>query len=796
MRGSYRLRQLQHRSFCSRSSVKTHQPINISFGNPSNPNPIPWKKKQTQKPKKGRLSNASDSEVVKFNMEISTQMRNGQCGEALRVFNAMPRRSSVSYNAMISGYLANGRFDDAKDLFDKMPERDLVSWNVMLSGFVRNKDLGGARALFERMKERDVVSWNAILSGYAQNGYVDEARKVFEMMPCRNEISWNGLLAAYVQNGKVESARRLFESKADWQAVSWNCLMGGFVKQKRLVEARQLFNRMPGRDEVSWNTMITGYAQNGGMSEARRLFEESPVRDVFAWTAMLSGYVQNGMLDEARRIFDEMPDKNLVSWNAMIAGYVQCKRMDMAMKLFEAMPCKNVSSWNTILTGYAQSSNIDGARKVFDSMPRRDSISWAAIIAGHAQNGFSEEALRLFVKMKRDGERLTRSSFSCALSTCAEVAALELGKQLHARLAKAGFESGCYVGNALLGMYCKCGCIEEAYDVFQAISEKDVVSWNTMIHGYARHGFGSKALMVFDSMKAAGIKPDEVTMVGVLSACSHTGLVDRGREYFHSMNREYSITANPKHYTCLIDLLGRAGLLEEAQNLMKTMPFEPDAATWGALLGASRIHGNTVIGEKAAKIIFEMEPENAGMYVLLSNLYASSGRWGDVGKMRLKMRDIGVRKVPGYSWIEVKNKVHTFSVGDSVHPEKDNIYAFLEELDLKLKREGYVSSTKLVLHDVEEEEKEHMLRHHSEKLAVAFGILSIPAGRPIRVMKNLRRIYCKYSHCFKCQDSGPQKSECLIRRRGNGKEYGAEVKENITHEELQPFGPNHQLTHH
>ncbi|PRQ15919.1 putative tetratricopeptide-like helical domain, DYW domain-containing protein [Rosa chinensis] len=739
MRGSYRLTQLQYRSFCS-SSAKAQKPINVSFGNPTNPNPIPWKKTKTQKQKSSlnRLSNASDSEVVKFNMEISTQMRNGQCEEALRVFNAMGRRSSVSYNAMISGYLANGKFDDAKNVFDKMPERDLVSWNVMLSGYVRNRDLGGARALFERMPEKDVVSWNAILSGYAQNGYVDEARKVFEMMPKKNEISWNGLLAAYVQNGRIESARRLFESKADWQAVSWNCLMGGFVKQKRLVDARQLFDRMPARDEVSWNTMITGYAQNGGMSEARTLFDKSPVRDVFAWTAMLSGYVQNGMLDEARRIFDEMPEKNSVSWNAMIAGYVQDKRMDMAVKSFEAMPFKNVSSWNTILTGYAQSGDIDGARKVFDSMPRRDSISWAAIIAGHAQNGFGEEALRLFVEMKRDGERLTRSTFSCALSTCAEVAALELGKQLHGRLAKAGFESGCYVGNALLVMYCKCGCIEEAYDAFQEISEKDVVSWNTMIYGYARHGFGSKALMVFDSMKAAGIKPDEVTMVGVLSACSHTGFVDRGREYFHSMNREYGITANAKHYTCLIDLLGRAGRLEEAQNLMRTMPFEPDAATWGALLGASRIHGNTELGEKAAKIIFEMEPENAGMYVLLSNLYASSGRWGDVGKMRLKMRDKGVRKVPGYSWIEVQNKIHTFSVGDSIHPEKDNIYAFLEELDLKMKREGYVSSTKLVLHDVEEEEKEHMLRHHSEKLAVAFGILSIPAGRPIRVMKNLR----------------------------------------------------------
>lgn len=223
-----------------------------------------------------------------------------------------------------------------------------------------------------------------------------------------------------------------------------------------------------------------------------------------------------------------------------------------------------------------------------------------------------------------------------------------------------------------------------------------------------------------------------------MSACSHTGLIDTGKAYFYSMTQDYGIIANSKHYTCMIDLLGRAGRLDDAQNLMRNMPFEADAATWGALLGASRIHGNAELGEKAAEMIFELEPWNAGMYVLLSNLYASSGRWREVGKMRLKMRDTGLKKVPGYSWVEVQNKIHTFSVGDSTHPQSDKIYAFLEELDLRMKHEGFVSSPKLVLHDVEEEEKEQMLKYHSEKLAVAFAILNIPAGRPIRVIKNLR----------------------------------------------------------
>ncbi|KAI3808275.1 hypothetical protein L1987_24224 [Smallanthus sonchifolius] len=680
----------------------------------------------------------SDSKIVQWNTAITNYMRTAQCDSALRIFQSMTRRTSVSWNAMISGYLFNHRFNHARQMFDKMPNRDLVSWNVMINGCARNGNLGAARKLFDQMPHRDAVSWNAMLSGYAQNGYVEEARMVFDRMPNKNSISWNGILAAYVQNGRIEDARKLFESNSVWDVISWNCLMGGYVRKKKLVDARALFDRMPMRDEVSWNTMISGYAQNGHLSEAHKLFDESPVKDVYTWTAMVSGYVQNGMVDEARRVFDEMPVKNSVSWNAIIAGYLQCNKINVAKELFDAMPCKNVSSWNTMITGFAQSGFIDLARDLFEKMPWRDCISWGAIISGYAHLGHNEEALSLFVEMKRNGEKANRSIFSCILSTCAETTALELGYQLHGQLVKVGIGSGWYVGNALLSMYCKCGNIDEANVIFEEISDKDIVSWNTIIAGYARHGFGKEALRVFESMKRSGVKPDEVTMVGVLSACSHSGLVDRRTLYFHTMNCDYGITTNSKHYTCMIDLLGRAGRLDDAQNLMKNMPFEPDAATWGALLGASRIYGNTELGEKAAEMVFQMEPDNAGMYVLLSNLYAASGRWGDVRAMRLKMRDTGIKKVPGYSWVEVQNKIHVFSVGDTTHPDTVRIYGYLEELDFRLKQEGYISSPKLVLHDVEEEEKEHMLRYHSEKLAVAFGILNIQGGRPIRVFKNLR----------------------------------------------------------
>ncbi|KAL4573483.1 hypothetical protein LXL04_020291 [Taraxacum kok-saghyz] len=680
----------------------------------------------------------SDSNIVQSNTAITNYMRSGQCDSALCIFEKMTRRTSVSWNAMISGYLLNRRFDLACQMFEKMPERDLVSWNVMITGCVRNGNLGAARRLFDQMPHRDAVSWNALLSGYAQNGYVEEARKVFDKMPYKNSISWNGILAAYVQNGRLDEACELFESNPSWDVISWNCLMGGYVRSKRLPDARRLFNKTPNRDQVSWNTMISGYAQNGLLSEAQKLFNESPIRDVFTWTAMVSGYVQNGMLDEARKVFDEMPVKNSVSWNAIIAGYLHSNKLDTANELFTSMPSKDISSYNTMITGFAQNGFIDNAMDLFNKMPHRDPISWGAIISGYSHLGHNEKALRLFIDMKRDGERANRSIFSCILSTCAEITALELGNQLHSQIIKVGLVSSFYVGNALLAMYSKCGDIEEANITFEEITYKDIVSWNTIINGYARHGYGKKALKLFESMKRNKVKPDEVTLLGVLSACSHTGLVDIGTQYFHTMESKYSITPNTKHYTCMIDLLGRAGRLDAARDLITTMPFEPDAATWGALLGASRIHNNTELAEKAAKKVFQMEPDNAGMYVLLSNLYAASGRWGDVGTMRLKMRDKMVKKVPGVSWVEVQNKIHTFSVGDLTHSDTPQIYGFLNDLDFKLREEGYVCLPKLVLHDVEEEEKEHMLKYHSEKLAVAFGILNVPNGRPIRVFKNLR----------------------------------------------------------
>uniref|UniRef100_A0A453KM04 DYW domain-containing protein n=1 Tax=Aegilops tauschii subsp. strangulata TaxID=200361 RepID=A0A453KM04_AEGTS len=631
-----------------------------------------------------------DADVIRRNKAITVHMRAGRVGEAERLFDAMPSRSTSTYNAMLAGYASNGRLPVALSLFRSIPRPDTFSYNTLLHALAVSSSLTDARSLFDEMPVKDSVTYNVMISSHANHGLVSLARKYFDLAPEKDAVSWNGMLAAYVRNGRVQEARELFNSRTEWDAISWNALMAGYAQLGRMAEAQELFDRMPQRDVVSWNTMVSGYARGGDMVEARRMFDMAPVRDVFTWTAVVSGYAQNGMLEDARMVFDAMPERNPVSWNAMVAAYVQRRMMEKAKELFDIMPCRNVASWNTMLTGYAQAGMLDEARAVFDMMPQKDAVSWAAMLAAYAQGGFSEETLQLFIKMGQ-----------CA-------------------------------------MYFKCGNMEDARNAFEQMEDRDAVSWNTVIAGYARHGFGKEALEVFDMMRATSTKPDDITLVGVLAACSHSGLVEKGISYFYSMHHDFGVTAKPEHYTCMIDLLGRAGRLDEAQGLMKDMPFEPDATMWGALLGASRIHRNSKLGKSAAEKIFELEPENAGMYVLLSNIYASSGKWRDVGKMRVMMEDRGVKKVPGFSWMEVQNKVHTFSVGDCVHPEKEKIYAFLEDLDMRIKKAGYVSATEMVLHDVEDEEKEHMLKYHSEKLAVAYGILNIPVGRPIRVIKNLR----------------------------------------------------------
>lgn len=358
---------------------------------------------------------------------------------------------------------------------------------------------------------------------------------------------------------------------------------------------------------------------------------------------------------------------------------------------------KDVFVGSALVDMYIKCDNIDNAFKVFDKMPERNVVSWTAMMVGFAQKGYGDKALSHFSQMHCAGMKPDELTFASVLSACASLTALEQGKQVHVHIVRSGYEAFVGVSNALVTMYAKSGSIDDAEQVFKKMLVQDEVSWTALVVGYAHHGLAKEALEVFDEMLSKGMSPDHVTFIGVLSACNHAGLIDEGCRYFDSMTKCHQITPKVDHYACMIDLLGRSGRLNEAETLIDNMPFEPDATVWGALLSACRTHGNVDVGKRAAEKLFELEPRNAATYVQLSNTYAAAGRWDDAARVRRMMKERGVKKVAGCSWIEVKSKWHAFVAGEKSHPQLKEITEILKKLSGKMKEAGYLPDNNFVM---------------------------------------------------------------------------------------------------
>jgi pentatricopeptide repeat protein len=354
---------------------------------------------------------------------------------------------------------------------------------------------------------------------------------------------------------------------------------------------------------------------------------------------------------------------------------------------------------NALLDMYVKCGNLKDAQKVFDNMLDKEVISWNAMIAGYGQTGQGEKAMKLFFQMQIGGMDKDHFTYTSVLSASASLVAVEQGKLVHAHIIKTGYESNVSVGNTLVDMYAKCGSINAAHKVFENMPEKDVVSFNAIIAGYAHHGHGNEALRFFEQMQLVGMQPNDITFICILSACSHVGLVNEGCNYFNSMCRDHNIKPRMEHYACMVDLLSRAGCLYEVEEFIHEMPFKPGAVIWRTLLGACRVHGNIELGKLAAEYALELEPQDSATYVLLSNMFAAAGMWDEAENVRKLMRARKVKKEPGQSWIEIKNKMHTFIVGDRFHPQTEEIYAKLETLTCQMKGAGYIPDTSFVLHD-------------------------------------------------------------------------------------------------
>ncbi|XP_076949596.1 pentatricopeptide repeat-containing protein At2g34400-like [Bidens hawaiensis] len=451
------------------------------------------------------------------------------------------------------------------------------------------------------------------------------------------------------------------------------------------------------------HSLISMYSKCGEVGCARQVFDEITERDLVSWNSMISGYAQRGFPGSALELFEKMKgegfepnemtlvsvlgacgDLGNLSLGRVIEGYV----VDNKMKV-------NTYIGSALIGMYAKCGDLVSARRIFDRMSKKDLVTWNAMITGYAQSGLANEAISLFNVMKDEGVSANNITLSGVLSACALVGALDIGRSVDAYASERGLQQDVYVGSALIDMYAKCGTVDHAYKVFESMPFKNVVTWNAMISALAFNGQPREAISLFNRMSEENddITPDEVTFVGVLAACVHGGMVDQGRRFFDLMKSSFSLVPKIEHYSCMVDLLSRAGLVYEAWDFIKKLPEKPDEIALGALLGACQKAGNLDVSEQVMKLLLEIEPRNSGNYIISSHIYASSKMWDDCAKMRLLMRQNGVTKVPGSSWIEIDAMVHEFHVGDSLHINSEDIYKLL--LD-EMKLEGYMVNKNIV----------------------------------------------------------------------------------------------------
>ncbi|XP_022763372.1 pentatricopeptide repeat-containing protein At4g33990-like isoform X2 [Durio zibethinus] len=686
----------------------------------------------------------------------------GDVSFSRRTFDHIPIKDVYTWNSMVSAYVRSGHFREAVDCFyqffltsDLRP--DFYTFAPVLKACKIPLDGMRIHCLVLKLGfEWDVFVTASLVHMYTRFGIVGSARKLFDDMPVRDMGSWNAMISGYCQNGNVAEAldvlneMRLEGVKMDpvtIVSILPICAQLDDILNGMLIHLYAIKHGLEFDLFVS-NALINMYAKVGKLEHAQKVFDHMVIRDVVSWNSIIAAYEQNDDPNGALGLFYNMqligtsPDYlTLVSLSSIVAQLSDspsCKSVH-GFVMRRGWILKDVISGNSVVDMYAKLGVMDSARAVFEALPVKDVVSWNTLITGYAQNGLASEAIEAFGMMQECKEITpNQGTWVSILPAYSNVGALKQGMRIHGQLIKNSLYLDIFVGTCLIDMYGKCGKLDDAMSLFFEVPKMTSVPWNAIISCHGIHGHAEKALKLFREMREEGVKPDHITFVSLLSACGHSGLVEEGQRCFHVMQEEYGIKPILKHYGCMVDLFGRAGHLEMAYNFIKNMPVKPDASVWGALLGACRIHGNIDLGAFASNRLFEVDSENVGYYVLLSNIYANIGKWEGVDKVRAVARDRGLRKTPGWSSIEVNNKVDVFYTGNQSHPKCEEIYKELRCLTDKMKSLGYVPDYSFVLQDVEEDEKEHILMSHSERLAIAFGIIKTPPKSPIRIFKNLR----------------------------------------------------------
>ena len=667
----------------------------------------------------------SHVDMLEVNSQLKQLVKAGDLNAARRMFDKMPHRDEISWTNMISGYVNASDSCEALVLFSNMwvqpgVRMDHFVLSLALKACALNMNLYYGELLHGYSVKSSFVNsvfvGSALVDMYTKVGKIQQGCRVFDEMPVRNVVSWTAVITGLVQAGYAKEGLVYFSemqrSKVEYDSYSFAialkaCADFGALNYGREIHAKTM---KKGFNESSFvaNTLATMYNKCGKLVYGMRLFEKMRTQDVVSWTTIITILVQMGQEEHAIEAFMKMKESdvspNEYTFAAIISGVANLAITECGEQLHAHVLriglVDSLSVANSIITMYSKFGQLTSASMVFHGMTRRDIVSWSTIIAAYSQGGYGEEAFEYLSWMRREGPKPNEFAFASVLSVCGSLAILEQGKQLHAHVLSIGLEHTAMIQSALINLYSKCGSIKDASKIFNVAENEDIVSWTAMINGYAEHGCSQKAIDLFVKIHTGGLKPDSVTFIGVLTACSHAGLVDLGFHYFNLMINEYRINPSKEHYGCMIDLLCRAGRLNDAERMIKSMPFQRDDVVWSTLLRACRLNGDVDRGIRAAEEILKLDPNCAGTHITLANIYASKGRLSESANVRKIMKSKGVIKEPGWSWIKVKNLLSAFVAGDRSHPQGEDIYCMMDLLASRT--EIAIQEVGSLLNDVED----------------------------------------------------------------------------------------------
>ncbi|XP_071686647.1 pentatricopeptide repeat-containing protein At2g33680 [Rutidosis leptorrhynchoides] len=645
-----------------------------------------------------------------------TQQKNIVNGKKLHAHIIKTGSTHCSYilNSLVNFYAKCHLLPEAHLAFKAIDNKDIVSWNSLINGY---SQLGGRHnsvhvmQLFKNLLSEDhsvVIPDARTFAGAftAASALMDSVggkqvhTVAFKLGECEDVFVGSSLLNMYCKAGLVDDARKVFDEMPERNSISWATIISGYAMQRICVDALELFKRVVAEENQHVNEFVVTsvlsaftspeFVNIGSQIHCLGL-KHGLLSHVSVGNAMVTMYSKCGSLDEADKAFEFSSNKNSITWSAMITGDASAIEEG---KETHAYSIKlgfqhQIYIMTAVVDMYAKCGFLDDARKGFDNLQEPDIVLWTSMIGGYVQNGENESALDLFCRMRTEGIYPNELTMASVLKACSSLAMLEQGKQIHATSIKHGFGLEVPIGSALSNMYTKCGSLKDGDLVFTRMPSRDVVSWNSMISGLAQNGLGNEALELFNKMQIEGTKPDYVTFVNILTACSHMGLVEKGWDYFKMMSNEYGIIPRIDHYACMVDLLSRGGQLNEAKEFIESAPIDHGPCLWRILLSACRNYHNYEIGAYAGEKLMELGSQESSAYVQLSSIYKALGKSKDVERVREMMSQRGVSKEPGCSWIELKSHFHVFVVGDQLHPQVKEIRMEIYRLSKLMKDEGY-----------------------------------------------------------------------------------------------------------